>query len=279
MWSKHLVRRGNKVSVVFSWDLWDIIQAGPELEPCLYGGPAVTANPTWIPDWMVTSVDEPFLSLHNPLAMRTSRGCLNRCPFCIVPVLEGDLQEIDDFDVKPVVIDNNLLACSRGHFDLVIDALKALDWCDFNQGLDVRLLNGYHANRMAELKNPIIRLSFDHTRLEANFLKSFQFLRKAGIAKNRIRAYVLIGYDDTPEDALYRLELIRSLGILSSPMRFQPLDVKVKNEYVAEAWTHKELIRFMSYWSNFRYTRHVPFKDYYPHKQILKKEKLLSYLI
>ncbi len=282
-WAKKIIHwedvDNHYYSIVFTWSLWEWLQsAQSEMDgrKTVIGGPAVNLHPEWVPPWITIGKIKSALFRHNFLATRTSIGCINKCAFCAIPTTEGSLVELKKWEVKPIIIDNNLLACSRKHFDSVIDKLKKLEWCDFNQGLDVRLLNKYHADRMAELKQPIIRLSFDHTRLEVDFFRAFQLLRKAGIAKDRIRVYVLIGFDDTPQDALYRLQLIRFLGVKSSPMRYQPLDTKTKNEYVSTGWTQKELIRYMTYWANFRYTGHIPFEDYFPHKRVLKKEKLLS---
>jgi len=75
------------------------------------------------------------------------------------------------------------------------------------------------------------------------------------------KLYALIGFNDTPGDALYRLETIYSMGSLPNPMRYQPLNAIKRNSYVniAAGWTHQELTRFMRYWTNCRYLRSVPF--------------------
>ncbi len=270
MWSKKPVHQETQdvhcYSIVFSWDLWDFLsaaQVGLDGKAIVIGGPAVDINRAWVPDWIETPTrTRPMLELHNPEATRTTIGCVRKCGFCAVPYIEPEYKELDEWEVRPIVIDNNLMAASRKHFDMVMDRMKVLDWCDFNQGLDARLLTQYHADRLAELNNPIIRLAFDHINYEVQFLNAFNNLRKAKIPKRCIRAYVLIGYDDTPEDALYRLRLVQSLGIDPNPMRYQPIDSKYRNEYVHENWTHKELSRYMSYWQNLRFTRAVPFEEF-----------------
>ena len=240
------------------------------------GGPAVKLQPSWILGWVEIGEDRPALWRHNPIATRTSTGCIRRCPFCAVPKTEGPLRELRDWTAANIITDNNLLACSRKHFDYVIDVLKCLDWCDFNQGLDARLLTKYHAERLAELKNPMIRLAFDHVGYEQDFMRAFRLLRKAGIPLRNIHTYVLIGFDDSQEDALYRLRLVRTLGIKPNPMRYQPLNCKVKNEYVAQGWTDKELKRYMSYWANLRFTRKVPFEEYVHHGKLRQESVLVG---
>ena len=175
--------------------------------------------------------------------------------------LADELRELDDWPVRPIVCDNNLLACSQAHFDSVIDKLKPLTGVDFNQGLDARLLTDYHAGRLAEL-DCMVRLAFDHVRYEGQFMVAYERLRKVGLPKKRIRVYVLIGYDDTSEDALYRLRLVDSLGVMPNPMRYNPLDTLVRDGYVGKNWTDSELRRVMRYWANLRFVGAVPFEEW-----------------
>lgn len=268
-------------SIVFSWQLHKWIKTvQPELDgkKIIVGGPAVKLNPEIIPSFVIIGKDIPTLWRHNIFATKTSTGCIRNCSFCAVPKLEGKLKEIKKWEVKPILIDNNLLACSIKHFDSVIDNLKKLKWCDFNQGLDARILTKYHAGRFAELKNPLIRLAFDHTKNEKQFLKAFELLRNAGINKKNIRVYVLIGFKDTPEDALYRLRLVNNLKIKTSAMRYQPLDTKNRNEYVDKNWTDRQLIDYMKYWNNLRYFAGIPFDEYdYKSRRVGYKTNEYSY--
>ena len=164
--------------------------------------------------------------------------------------------------MRPIICDNNLLACSQRHFDRVIDKLKPLSGIDFNQGLDARLLTKHHAERIAELDLKMVRLAWDHIGLEAQFNAAWDTLRSAGIPKGKISAYVLIGYKDTPDDALFRLRSIWDRGSWPNPMRYQPLDAIKRNQYVGEHWTDRELKRYMRYWSNLRHLSAVPFDEF-----------------
>lgn len=254
------------ISVVFSWDLREarrlaILYARQGLA-VRAGGPAVTLNPGSICDIAQVGGDLDALNRHNLSATFTSRGCMRQCSFCAVPKLEGDLVELEDWPIKPLICDNNLLACSMAHFDRVIDRLKSIRGIDFNQGLDARLLTKYHANRIAELDLKTIRLAWDHISLESHFMKAWEIFRAAGIAKSKISVYVLIGFNDTPEDALYRLRAIKNLGALPFPMRYQPIDAHARNSYVSPQWTQWELVAYMRYWANLRYLRAVPFSEW-----------------
>ncbi len=254
-------------SIVFSWQLYKLIEMykkqGPKTnKQIILGGPATIILKNIIPKEIIIKNNITSLYRHNQFATKTSIGCIRNCPFCIVNIIEGKIKELKEWEIKPIIIDNNLLACSKKHFDNVINKLKKLNWCDFNQGLDIRLLTKYHAERFSELKNPLIRLSFDSTKLEKSFLKAYQLLKDAKIPNSKIRVYVLIGYDDTPEDALYRLKLIRKLKILPNPMRYQPINTFKKNSFIHKKWQNKELIRFMRYWSNLKFVSKISFKDF-----------------
>lgn len=254
------------LSVVFSWQLPQAYQRAVWYKSLGYrvkaGGPAVAFNPDYLVDVAEIGGDyADAVAKHNPNATFTQRGCVRNCSFCIVPKIET-MGELDDWPVRPIVCDNNFLACSDAHFNRVIDRLKPLKQVDFNQGLDARLLTKERAERLAELDMKVVRLAWDNSGMEKAYLQAVQLLTDAGFPKNLLRTYVLIGFTDTPEDALYRLETIRDLGIWPNPMRYQPLDSLTKNNYVGLHWTDSELKRFMRYWANLRYTRAIPFSEF-----------------
>jgi len=217
----------------------------------LIGGPG-TMKPTECQGF------EPLL-WHNPAATFTTRGCPNKCGFCAVPKLEPEFKEISDFRPAPVICDNNLLAASLRHLKNVVDRLKIFQMVDFNQGLEARRFTPEIADLLGGLKCKV-RFAFDHVNAESQLKTAIDLCRER-TTKN-IGIYVLIGYNDTPEDALYRLELVRSWGVYTSPMRYQPLDAKVKNSYVAPGWTDNELDRMVTYFSNIRYLRGVRYQEY-----------------
>ena len=271
-WSKGFIEHENGdgsvyLSIPFTWNLPEAYQRAVWLgmtgKRVVAGGPAVALMPDYLASAAEIGQDWPgALSYHNSEAAFTSRGCIRRCSFCAVWRIEGQLQELDDWPIRPIICDNNLLACSRAHFDDVIDKLKPLPWCDFNQGLDARLLTKHHAERLAELKKPTVRLAFDHVKTESQFMAAWELLRDAGIPARQIRVYVLFGYEDTPEDALYRLRLVQSLGTWPNPMRYNPLDALVRNSYIDPNWTEGKLKRYHRYWSRLCWLEHIPFEEY-----------------
>lgn len=256
------------VSAVFSWNVEKAYMRCVWLKSAGYhvrcGGQSVAMNPEIFSEFD-TSGEVNALSHHNPDAVFTSRGCIRHCSFCLVPKLEGGLRELPDWEVKPIVCDNNLLATSVAHFDRVIERLMEhrITGIDFNQGLDARILTDHHAEQFARLpKDTLIRLAWDNVETERLYLQAFEKLIAAGVKAKQIRTYVLIGYKDTPEDARYRLEKIRALGALPNPMRYQPLDAKRKNAYVGENWTEGLLSDYMRYWSKLNYFGGFSFDEY-----------------
>jgi len=198
--------------------------------------------------------------MHNPLATFTTRGCPNKCPFCAVPRIEGDLVELDERPVRPVVCDNNLLAASQGHFDHVIDQLKALPRVDFNQGLDAEAFTPHHACRIAELPSVKVRFAFDRLGDESNVADAIALARRHSLTD--IGCYVLIGFNETPDEARYRLEKVREWGLWPNPMRYQPLDATEKGGYVHPDWTENELKRQMRYYSRLQFFGHIPYDEF-----------------
>jgi len=248
------------ISVTFSWLLDKAVQRKvaymAEEKRVLLGGPA--ANYAGIADAGCVSA----VGRHNPDACFTSYGCPNRCEFCIVGQTEGDLRELDYWEPKPIVCDNNLTACSLRHFDRVVDSLKGLSGVDINQGMSASLITDYQASRLTELDMRCVRLAWDNISYESKFLRGWDILRRAGFPRSKISVYILIGYKDTPEDALYRLEGVRRLGGVPFPMRYQPLDTPKRNSHVGDNWTHAELMRFCRYWANLRITNRIPFAEF-----------------
>lgn len=268
-WLKDIAQKqiGNSLylSVPFTWLLPKALEIAKSHKGKVFaGGPAVKLMPDYLANVAKCNIELPGslnpLEWHNPLATFTTRGCVNACGFCAVPKIEGEFVELKDFPVKPVVCDNNFLASSKAHFDRVIDRLKCLPYVDFNQGLDARLFTAYHAGRLAELKKVCIRFAFDDVNLEGVVADAFALAKQHG--HKDFGCYVLIGFDDTPDEALYKLEKVRSWGILPNPMRYQPLDAIEKNSYVAPGWTEYELRRVMKYYSRLCYYEHVPFSEF-----------------
>lgn len=270
MWSKRLidwVDRGIAyISVVFTWQLPEAyslcVWYREQGYKVLVGGPAVCLMPDYLEGVAEMGGGQNVLWRHNPYATFTSRGCIRSCWFCAVPKTEGDLVELVDFEVKPIVCDNNILACSVAHFDYVVDCLKGLVDVDFNQGLDARLLTQHHIDRLKELELIYLRFAWDDIGEEKYVMRAIRNVLAGGFPKSRLRCYVLFNCEDTPDDALYRCTTLKDMGILPNVQRYQPLETLVKNSHIGEHWTDCHLADFTRYWSRQIYLSPIPFEDY-----------------
>jgi hypothetical protein len=77
-----------------------------------------------------------------------SRGCIRKCPFCIVPTKEGkihpvgDLYSVWDGEAKFVVANDNNIIAAPEHFKLIASqAIKEDVRINFQSGFDIRLIS------------------------------------------------------------------------------------------------------------------------------------------
>lgn len=260
------------LSVPFTWLVAAAEHIAREHDgPVVAGGPGVELLCPHGSEWAVIKKDSPFdtLAMHNPLAMRTTRGCPNACGFCAVPRLEGEFRELDldECRLAPIIGDDNLLAASEPHIVQLVQRLmgEAYPMVDFNQGLDARLFTGWHAQQFASLHKvgtkPILRFSLDRTTQVPTVEHALAHALSAGFPRHRIRVFVLVGYEDSPEDARYRCEKVREWGLKPNPMRYQPLDALERNAYVAPGWTADLLQKTCRYYARDIF-KHIPFEEF-----------------
>ena len=148
----------------------------------------------------------------------TSRGCIRKCPFCIVNKKEGlikEWSEIKEFwngQKELMLLDNNILSAPNWKkvFNFLIDKKITL----IEHGLDIRLINKENANLISKIRfKKQIHFAFDNIRTEKQVKKNIDILKKVGVKPYKLMFYVLIGFDSTPEEDLYRVELLRDLGV------------------------------------------------------------------
>lgn len=88
-----------------------------------------------------------------------TRGCPNKCKWCVVPIKEGHVTPYMDIDEitqdgrrpKAILMDNNILACDYGieQIDKIIQKGYRVD---FNQALDARLVTDSVAKMLSKVK-------------------------------------------------------------------------------------------------------------------------------
>lgn len=156
-----------------------------------------------------------------------TRGCPRGCGFCHVKNKEGqrsykvaDLSEFWNGQKNIVLCDPNILACPE-HMDLLQQLADSRAKVNFNQGLDIRLINDRNLEVINKVKLQSIHFAFDRwqdkdivePRLRA-------FAEKTGFNrhKGQVMVYILTNYDTTIEQDMYRIQLCRELNFSPYPM-------------------------------------------------------------
>lgn len=154
-----------------------------------------------------------------------TRGCIRKCPWCIVPKKEGLIRsyrtwrEVKRPDSRDIVfMDNNVLACEWGR-EQIEDMAGQDVRVDFNQGLDARLITDDVAKMLAQLKwIRFIRMSADTDAMLDVVLTAIRRLGKYGVKPYRVFVYVLV---QDIESAERRVLALRKIGaeVFAQPFR------------------------------------------------------------
>jgi hypothetical protein len=190
------------VSATFTWDLPEaqrLVRAWARIAPVKLGGPATGMRGEGF---------TPGLYLRQGYTI-TSRGCPNHCWFCTVPQREGPVRELS---VMPgnVVLDDNLLACSRQHVEHVFAMLERQHEVSFTGGLEAARLQPWHAEALWKLRPRQMFFAFDTENDWEPLVEAGRLLRALGFRgksprrpHRALRAYVLVGF---PKDTLIKAE-------------------------------------------------------------------------
>lgn len=186
----------------------------------------------------------------------TSRGCIRNCGFCLVPKKEGSFRQAaeikDTINAKSDIIilhDNNLTADPH-----CIDKLHEIRdrklIVDINQGCDVRLMTDDIAQAMSEVKHlRSIHYAWDLMPFENQVMEGIQMLSRF-IKPYRHLCYMLVGYNTTFEEDMYRFHRLTELDIVPYVMRYNDLP--------------DERLRHFERWVNGKIYKACRFEEYKP---------------
>lgn len=192
----------------------------------------------------------------------TSRGCVNNCPYCAVPKIETEnwinpnwKNQVDFRRLHISIQDNNLTAQPIEHFKDVMHFCRKFGLITtIESGLDCRLFNEEHldALRGVRFDRCGLRFAFDHMAQEGYIQKTLEACADAGIGKARVLVYVLYNFNDTPQEAEYRMREVIKFKFRPYPQQYTPLDKITRNpQFIGKYWT-PELA------SSFRNFYHIP---------------------
>jgi hypothetical protein len=188
----------------------------------------------------------------------TTRGCIRKCPFCVVPKKEGRFhrwQHISEFHDKKhkkiIVLDNNVYADKQWFFENTDYVLEHNLAFNAIQGMDIRILDEEIAQRLGKLRwTGDLHFAFDNIRDESKITAGLDLLKNAGInTRKKVIFYVLTGFNSTFDEDIYRVNLLRELNTNVFVMQYKstPQTRRLAN-YANRRWL---------YWK-------IPFEEYSP---------------
>ncbi len=192
--------------------------------PVHLGGPAISTE--HLPDEIEHLMPDYGLYGLDYAVGFSSRGCSRHCAFCSVCKLEGDIREHAPFSEfvlprheKVLLLDNNFLMSPKCEekLDYLLQRRLAVSIC---QGLDARLITKDLADKIARLRlynwkftDKALYTAWDRIEDEAEVLEGIDNLIEAGVKPRFIRPYVLVGFNSTLEQDVYRWKKLWKRGV------------------------------------------------------------------
>lgn len=231
------------------------------------------------PDYDIVSDNPKYKKItENSFFLFSTKGCPNNCGFCAVKTLEPAYVDYipiknrisilrNEIGDRPglLLLDNNI-AASSSFFKIIDEIIDCGYGCnekmcyekdgrkiykhrfvDFNQGVDLRLLNKEKMIALSQIAINPLRLAFDSVDLAYEFEQKSKLAIECGI-KN-LSNYMLYNYKDYPEDLYARMEvntnIIKKYGnenvkIFSFPMRYSPIN-QTDRTYIGKHWRKRQI--------------------------------------
>jgi len=165
-----------------------------------------------------------------------------------------------------MISDNNLSAAPPEHLEAVIDELvRKGKRVVFDNGFDCKHITDDLVAKVAKLKfyRNGMRLAFDRIEEDGLFQEAVARLRRAGVPKYALMAYVLFNFTDTPREADYRMRECLNVGVRPYPQQFTPLNQTSREKtYVSKHWTKNLLRNFRFFWLMYGYYSKMTFEQF-----------------
>lgn len=186
-----------------------------------------------------------------------TRGCPRHCDFCIVGDKEGlkstkvaDLSEFWRGQKNIVLLDPNILAC-KDRMNLLDQLSESKAIIYFSQGLDIRLTNEAVADKLNNIRVKRLHFAWDNPEQDLTpYFKRFTdaYNRKSCSVKV---VYVLVNFNSTMEQNLYRIYTLRDLGYDPYVMVYDkpnaPKEIKDLQRWVNNRFVFRKCLKFEDY--------------------------------
>lgn len=187
-----------------------------------------------------------------------TRGCPRNCPFCIVGEKEGlksyKVSDLDGFwngQKHITLLDPNITACPD-RIELLNQLADSQAWVDFTQGLDIRLITEDVAEIINKIKVKMLHFAWDRRNEDERIIENLTYFK--GITNldfRRLKVYVLVNYETTIEEDLYRIYKLKELGYDPYVMIFDkenaPREIKRMARWVNNKFIFRVCERFEDY--------------------------------
>ena len=191
-----------------------------------------------------------------------TRGCVNNCPWCVVPRKEGKITVVDDIERIAVrkhvrLMDNNFLASDE---NFIVEQLEKMILhkyrIDFNQALDCRKVSPMIASLLSKVKwERYIRFSCDTDSQVEPLSRAIHLLQENGYNRE-IFVYVL---SKDIDNSLYRINEVEKLGAIPFCMPYRDLsnsNCKISNDLKRLSnWCNRQAIRKTIDFNNYHTNR------------------------
>lgn len=205
-------------SIIFDWTQKPIAD--------IYGGPGISPQIRLPEEIEACRVDYDLYPEMDYSLGYTYRACHRGCDFCKVPEMgePTDHRSIWSFHEpkfkKISLLNNNTFEDPkwRETFEEIWDAkLKVID----QGGYDARLMTEERAEALAKTKwASLIHTAWDRMEDGEAVLEGIKMLIRAGVRPIIISCYVLVGFNTTEEQDIYRMRQLRRLGVLPFAMPY-----------------------------------------------------------
>ena len=148
-----------------------------------------------------------------------TRGCFRNCDFCIVSKKEGNkvyqaykLNQFWNGQKNIKLLDPNISGASN-FIDLMGELAETGAYIDFTQGLDLRLLTDEKMEAIKKVKLKMIHFAWDKFEDEKIICERLSaFVNNVEKDYRKVVVYVLVNFNTTFEQDLYRINRIGEIG-------------------------------------------------------------------